>query len=412
MKKLINGITVLLLIFVSTLIYVVAWNPELINVHSGEYSAWFTFASIAAMLFCLLYLVVLLYQKAKIFLQGENPDSDDNVSRRALASGFKSLLRVGSGTILVILSVGMAAASFVPHFGDEVKSAFTGNLILFSILGLVVALFIFALAVKSWWNRMDPKKIAERQKEREMFLKYTQETGITVEKRSFWEKILQIKPMYTDRNATMGHSYDGIQELDNPPPPWFMFLFYGTILFAVIYFMYYMVLGIGMTQEEEYAMEVKQAEIAKAEYLLTAAEDVDESNVLVLEEANFIQEGSDIYGVKCSACHGANGEGGIGPNLTDEYWVNGGGIVNVFKTIKYGVPAKGMKSWQDELSPSKIQKVASYILTLKGSNPENAKDPQGELWTDVVEPDSTATDTAQDLIEEQNLFKISEDGQQ
>jgi cytochrome c oxidase cbb3-type subunit 3 len=84
----------------------------------------------------------------------------------------------------------------------------------------------------------------------------------------------------------------------------------------------------------------------------------------------------------CAACHGQKGEGVVGPNLTDAYWIHGGGIKNVFKTIKYGVPAKGMIAWETQLSPSQIQKVASYVLTLQGTNPPNGKAPEGEIWKD------------------------------
>ena len=91
-------------------------------------------------------------------------------------------------------------------------------------------------------------------------------------------------------------------------------------------------------------------------------------------------QGELIFKSFCAACHGQKGEGTVGPNFTDEYWIHGGGIQNVFKTIKYGVPDKGMIAWAAQLKPADMQKVASYILTLKGTNPPNPKAPQGEIW--------------------------------
>ena len=83
-------------------------------------------------------------------------------------------------------------------------------------------------------------------------------------------------------------------------------------------------------------------------------------------------------------CHGQKGEGLVGPNFADEYWIHGGGIKNVFKVIKYGVPDKGMIAWQAQLKPADMQKVGSYILTLQGTNPPNPKAPQGTIWADTA----------------------------
>jgi cytochrome c oxidase cbb3-type subunit 3 len=109
---------------------------------------------------------------------------------------------------------------------------------------------------------------------------------------------------------------------------------------------------------------------------------VNESNVEMLIDESELALGETIFTTKCTPCHGMAGEGNsIGPNLTDEYWLNGGGIKNVFKTIKYGVPEKGMISWKSQLRASDMHRVASYILSLQGTNPPNAKEPQGEIWT-------------------------------
>lgn len=199
----------------------------------------------------------------------------------------------------------------------------------------------------------------------------------------------------------MDHEYDGIRELDNKLPPWWLYMFYFTVAFGPVYIGYYH-FSDGKLQLEEYATEMALAEEQKAEFLASEANNVDESNVELLTDATALESGKERFQTLCVACHGATGGStqnppGVGPNLTDDYWLHGGSINNIFKTIKYGVPAKGMISWEAQLSPRQIQEVASYIVSLKGTNPPNAKDPQGELWTGDVETapapaDSTSTD--------------------
>ena len=213
------------------------------------------------------------------------------------------------------------------------------------------------------------------------------------DKRNTWEKLFQLKPIGTDKSVEMDHEYDGIRELDNPPPPWFMFLFYGTVLFAVIYFVRYSVTGAGMTQEEEYIAEMTASEEAQSVNLAEQGLAVDETSVVLLTDAASIAEGQNVYVANCKICHDEGGKGNSGPNLTDEYWKHGGGINNVFKTIKYGVPDKGMISWEKMLSPQMIQQVSSYIISLQGTNPEGGLPPDGELWVPPVEEGATAVDS-------------------
>lgn len=178
------------------------------------------------------------------------------------------------------------------------------------------------------------------------------------------------------------HDYDGIQELDNPMPPWLQFLFIGTIIFAIIYSFYYFG-GFGRDQMGELEHELAVAKKQHEKYLAKAGASMDENSVTVLADAQGIAQGKVIYETNCAACHGMAGEGSVGPNLTDQYWLHGGSINDVFKVIKYGVPEKGMISWEKQLPPLEIQKVSSYILTLVGTNPANAKEPQGELYEAV-----------------------------
>jgi cytochrome c oxidase cbb3-type subunit 3 len=202
---------------------------------------------------------------------------------------------------------------------------------------------------------------------------------------SFWDKMRKkywedAVPIEREGEIISHHDFDGIRELDNRLPPWWVNMFILTIIWAVGYMFYYHWGGDGPSSTDEYNMEMEQAKKQQAIALAGMANAVDESNVTALTESGALGEGQLIFKNVCAACHGQGGEGTIGPNMTDEYWIHGGGIKNVFKTIKYGVPEKGMISWQSQLSPSDMQKVASYILTLKGTNPPNPKEPQGEIW--------------------------------
>ncbi|MBA3902031.1 MAG: c-type cytochrome [Bacteroidetes bacterium] len=191
-------------------------------------------------------------------------------------------------------------------------------------------------------------------------------------------KLTDAKPIEQEADILLDHEYDGIHELDNNLPPWWKYGFYATIIFSVIYMVRFHVTGHGDLQEVEYQKEMAMAEVQKAEFMKLAANNVDESSVTYLEDAASLSAGKSIYMQNCAACHGGSGEGGVGPNLTDEYWMHGGSVNDVFKLIKYGVPQKGMIAWQTQLSPIQIQEVTSFILSIQGTNPPNAKEPQGE----------------------------------
>lgn len=182
-------------------------------------------------------------------------------------------------------------------------------------------------------------------------------------------------PIELEHKIMLSHNYDGIQELDNSLPPWWVAMFYMSIAFGAVYFWFYHIQGAGNVMEQEYLTELVEAE----EKMKLMANRVDENSVELLSDMEKIKSGEAIYAKNCVACHGKIGEGGVGPNLTDNFWIHGGDIKSVFKTIKYGVPTKGMIPWQAQLSPAQIQEVASYITTLKGTNPPNGKEPQGEM---------------------------------
>jgi|WetSurMetagenome_2_1015567.scaffolds.fasta_scaffold22870_3 cytochrome c oxidase cbb3-type subunit III len=185
------------------------------------------------------------------------------------------------------------------------------------------------------------------------------------------------------------HNYDGIFELDNKAPAWFRFLFYITILFAVIYMVNFHILKKDNLMLDEYAQEMTIAQQEK-EVIMKSGGSINETNVTALNAPEDLKAGKDLFTVNCISCHGNNGEGTVGPNLTDDYWIHGGGIKNVFATISNGVPAKGMIMWKAQLNPKQIQQVSSYVLSLYGTKPSNGKPPEGQVYKEEPEvKDST-----------------------
>lgn len=211
-----------------------------------------------------------------------------------------------------------------------------------------------------------------------------------------YQKLLGSKPIEKEHEIILDHNYDGIKELDNNLPPWWVYSFYLTILFAVIYLVRYHIFD-DNTQAEEYEIEVAEARKAIEEYKKTAKDLVDVNSVQLLTDASDLDAGKAIFNGKCIACHKKDGGGGIGPNLTDMYWILGGGIKNVFKTISEGGRSgKGMVPWKTELKPSEIAQVASYVLSLQGTTPSAPKEPQGEIW---VNPDAPKQEPKTTIID-------------
>ena len=191
------------------------------------------------------------------------------------------------------------------------------------------------------------------------------------------ENVEIVKDELTGDQLLAGHEYDGIQELDNALPKWWVWLFFITIVFSVLYFLSLFVFHTMDTQDEEYNKEM----LAASELLKNKQPAVSqESTLSLLTDEASLAAGKVIYDKHCLVCHLSKGEGLVGPNLTDQYWTHGGSIEDVIDIIVVGVPSKGMISWKDQLSPKQIQEVSSFILSLQGSNPPNAKEPQGELY--------------------------------
>ncbi|HWA06850.1 MAG TPA: cbb3-type cytochrome c oxidase N-terminal domain-containing protein [Ignavibacteria bacterium] len=215
------------------------------------------------------------------------------------------------------------------------------------------------------------------------------------------QKLNRAVPLEREKDIMLDHDFDGIKELNNSVPPWFNLLFYGTILIAIIYMIDYHVLGTGTVMVDEYLNEVKIANEKREELIRTGAF-INENNVVLLTDAAELDKGKQIWTTNCTPCHGPDGGGTVGPNLTDKNWIHGGGIKNVFMTVSNGVPAKGMISWKTLLTPKQVQQVSSYVLSLQGTTPANGKPPEGNLWVDSVK-------TGNDSVKVTDTSKVKTD---
>ena len=259
------------------------------------------------------------------------------------------------------------------------------SVFLFVFLFILIAIEITLSAVnRVMYQLMSPEEKAQSDYENSLSLK--ESTWY----KDLMHKLTKTQPIENEGALLMDHDYDGIKELDNNLPPWWVYLFYACIIFGVIYVARYDVFGAD-DQEMELKKEMAQAKIDVDEYLKTAPDLMDEKTVVLLTDKENLDAGKEIFTTNCAACHRADGGGQIGPNLTDDHWILGGGIKNVFHTITNGGrDGKGMISWKGTLKPKEIQKVASYILSLQGSNPKDPKAPDGEIWVDESAPKNDA----------------------
>lgn len=265
------------------------------------------------------------------------------------------------------------------------------SLFLFVFLFLLIAMEITISAVDNVMYQI----LSEEQKQ-----KIDAVNSLTINEsewyKSLMKKLTRTVPMENEEQLLLEHDYDGIKELDNVLPPWWVYLFYGCILFGIIYLVRFEILG-APNQEMELKNEMAQAKIEIAEYMKNAPDLMDEETVTLLTDAASLAEGKTIFTTNCAVCHRADAGGQIGPNLTDEYWILGGGIKKIFHTLEHGGrDGKGMISWEGTLKPKEMQKVASYVLSLRGSNPKDPKAPDGEIWVDGNTPKSDVAKTKKD----------------
>lgn len=287
----------------------------------------------------------------------------------------------------LLFAVVFAALEYFIDSGD--KPAF----IKFPMVALFLGVFLFLLiAIEIVIDAVDKVTyhlLTDEQKEQ---LANAQSVSFTESKwyQNLVGKLTKSKEIEKEEDIMLHHDYDGIKELDNVLPPWWVYLFYGTIVFALVYLVRFHVMN-EYDQEQEFKNEIELAELEKSKLPKSAADEISFENVTVVTDAESLAKGKEIFNNACAACHKADGGGLVGPNLTDKHWINGGGIKNIFKIISEGSKNNpSMVAWKSNLSSKDIQSVASYIMTLEGTNPPDAKAAEGEIWTETAAPAAEA----------------------
>ena len=178
-----------------------------------------------------------------------------------------------------------------------------------------------------------------------------------------------------------GHKYDGIREYDNPMPGWWIALFALTIVFGVVYFLGINVFGFVDTYEDDLAQaQADLVEMREAYAASGPAFETDERALMrYVRDPAMAAAGAEDYATTCASCHGNEGQGLIGPNLTDDYWIHGSSNAAVWEILAVGVPAKGMPPWESVLSPEDRAELLAFIRSIQGTDPSGAKEPQGDL---------------------------------
>lgn len=283
---------------------------------------------------------------------------------------MKKYIQSTGYVLFVIITFFALAKSFMSY--QNPFDIYENPLVWIALIG-----FVAVVVLKEIVNFMAIKKATELQNEK---------LGIEPQPENLWLKKLlkswtKSKEIEEEQEIILDHNYDGIKELDNSLPPWWVYMFYATIVFAAVYLVRFHVLD-GDSQEVEYRKAVAQAQIEINKYKATAPDLVTAENVELLTDEASLKRGKAVFNLNCASCHLADGGGSIGPNLTDEYWILEGGIKGVFQTVSNGGrDGKGMIAWNKTLKSDDIAKVSSYVLSLQGTTPANPKAPEGEIWT-------------------------------
>ncbi|MEE9406661.1 MAG: cbb3-type cytochrome c oxidase N-terminal domain-containing protein [Polaribacter sp.] len=275
-------------------------------------------------------------------------------------------------TVYVIFVIGTFLALAKSFMVYENPFSFYDN----PLVWLALIAFVLVVVLKELVNVIAINKAKELQNEKD---------GVVPEPPNEWVKKLlkswtNTRAIEEEQEIILDHNYDGIRELDNSLPPWWKYLFYASIVFAVVYLIRFEVLD-GDSQIVEYDKAVAEAKAELNKYKATATDLITAENLTLLTDAKDLKRGKAIFNLNCASCHLGDGGGSIGPNLTDEFWVLGGGIKNVFNTISEGGrDGKGMIAWNKTLKTLDMAKVASYVISLQGTTPVVAKAPEGEKW--------------------------------
>ena len=180
----------------------------------------------------------------------------------------------------------------------------------------------------------------------------------------------------SDQDRLIEHEYDGIQEFDNPMPRWWVTTFWGTIIFSGLYLLNVGPIGAGAGRIAQYEADMA----AWREAHPTDQGTVDSEALLALAgDHEVLEEGKEIFARTCAACHGPDGGGVIGPNLTDNAWIHGGTIAEIHAVVSEGVLAKGMPAWGRQLTPAQVNAAVAYVWSLQGTTPANPKAAEGAV---------------------------------
>ena len=365
----------------------------------------FTAASLALVILVLAMLVLrVAIQKSNVNLEkltspkkcgtvacdcGNNKaDSEDALPDYVVPIVKKSLLMVFA--LLSVLKISAQDASTATQY-IPIDWSITGDRLNFALLG-VIGIEVLVMFYFLRWLRVLVLPVSEKKE----FVQTESKTN------RWWDRFNKSVSIDKEQDVQLDHDYDGIKELDNSLPPWWIYGFYFTILFAGVYMYRYHISKSAPLQVEELAVEKIQAEREKVAYMATLANNVDETSIAYNPTAELLTEGKAIFVKNCVSCHGPEAQGAsIGPNLTDEYWIHKGGIKDIFKTIKNGVQEKGMIPWGQQLSNAQIAAAATFIKSLQESHPANPKAPQGDKY----EEESENTGSSDSLAVESEVKK-------
>ena len=309
-----------------------------------------------------------IFGMGQILLQLIRQVMDKNRQEKIIGSLLIAGLLFSGNGLFAQDAVALEAVKTIPNYGGLNATAFW---ILVAVISIeVIAILCMLFFIRRIQEELLPAKVKA--------------PGVSFAER--WAKLnnrffTKAVPVEKEADVMLDHDYDGIRELDNSLPPWWKYGFIITVIFSVVYMLHFHVLGGDKDPTQEYEAEVTTAAAQVEAFNAKNKDKVDESNIMMADISG-IASGREIYSSVCWACHGKAGEGGAGPNLTDDFWLHKGSLNDIYTSIKVGYPDKGMQSWQKQYSPKQMSQLTSYIKTLKGTNPANAKAAQGDLFSE------------------------------
>jgi cytochrome c oxidase cbb3-type subunit 3 len=294
--------------------------------------------------------------RSDYFIKKLNEQKNTKTLSVILIVGLFSLLYPNSSYALTFMNAGEATEG-IPWLKVETTDLYFMVAINLILLGIV---FYLRGMFKQFIEMVRPPKI--------------QEESVSLKKiNAILTDAVAIEEEHT---ILMQHEYDGIRELDNNLPPWWVWGFFATILFAIVYLFNYHVFKSSDLQYKAYDKEMSQAKKDIDTYLSKMAMNVDETNATLLTDEGALSSGKALFDANCTVCHNPKGEGNIGPNLTDDHWIYGPDVKDLFKTIKYGTP-NGMPEHASKLNPVQLQQIASFVISMPYTK---GKEPQGKEY--------------------------------